>query len=305
MRRLFQIILAVVIAVAFAGCHRKPLMEPGHHHGDAVMISIKLEVSGSAESTLTPGSFSLIAYPKDGSGPVMQERVKGTSGTVYITPAVYDILVYSSDFYELDGIFYRGLDNPETAEAFTRQALKSKDGVKSEFVMENPDPLFAYLYEDFEVVPGENVLNVELIPRSYKYWFTVDVDGLDYITSAYMEIAGMYTSAFLTSGANRDDEYGIQMVETRIIKDENKIYGEFYSFGPHQSEDVRNTMVLTFINGRTIKVELNDMTPQIKILTHGGEIPIEQKIVINVGDSGAGFNPGVDDWDDDVVEIPI
>mgnify|MGYP006976688149 FL=1 len=53
------------------------------------------------------------------------------------------------------------------------------------------------------------------------------------------------------------------------------------SFGPHQDDQVKNSMVLTFINGRTISVQLDDISPEIKRLVKGGEIIITQKIVIN------------------------
>ena len=64
-------------------------------------------------------------------------------------------------------------------------------------------------------------------------------------------------------------------------------------------------MILTFVNGRTIRVQLDDISPEIKKLTKGGEIVIDQKIVINVDDTGAGFVPEVEDWEEEEVVIPI
>ena len=64
-------------------------------------------------------------------------------------------------------------------------------------------------------------------------------------------------------------------------------------------------MILTFVNGRTIRIQLDDISPEIKRLTRGGEIVIEQKIVINVDDTGAGFQPIVEEWDEEEVVIPI
>ena len=77
------------------------------------------------------------------------------------------------------------------------------------------------------------------------------------------------------------------------------------SFGPHQDDQVKKSMVLTFINGRTISVQLDDISPEIKRLVKGGEIIITQKIVINVGDDGSGFTPEVEDWEEENVVIPI
>ena len=68
---------------------------------------------------------------------------------------------------------------------------------------------------------------------------------------------------------------------------------------------MKNSMVLTIINGRTIKIKLDDISPEIKKLRKGGEIEISQKIVINVGDSGAGFIPEVQEWEEEEVVIPI
>lgn len=313
MRRLIVILSALVLVVT--SCHRKTLLEPEHHHGSEVVIDLKVSVSVDAnldhESALayeavlgTAKSVTIVAYPKGPTSVYGVHKIKGLSGSIWLMPGTYDLLIYTSDFNELDGIYYTNLDNLEKVEAYTSQAKISKTKVKS-YVIEQPDPLFVHLYENFHVIEGENSLESGLDPMSYKYWFDIDVDGLEYISSVYMEIDGMYTSVYMADGSHNEDEYALQKIETQICRDENKIKGEFYSFGPHQDDSVKNTMVLTFINGRTIKVQLDDISDEIKKLVKGGEIPINQKIVINVGDSGAGFEPEVGEWDEEEVNIPI
>lgn len=313
MKRIIFIVSSVILLVT--SCYRKELLEPTHHHGEEVMININVAVDVDedidSESALayeailkTARSVNIVAYPRDATAMYGVHKIDGLSGSIWLMPGHYDLLIYTSDFYDLDGVYYRNIEKYGQAEAYTTQAKVSRTKVKS-YVIEQPDPLFVHLYENYHVVVGENKLESGLDPMSYRYWFEVDVDGLDYISSVYMEIDGMYTSVYMMDGSHNEDEYALQKVETQICKDENKIKGEFFSFGPHQDDSVKNTMVLTFINGRTIRIELDDISPEIKKLKKGGKIPITQKIVINVGDEGSGFDPIVDEWDDEEVIIPI
>ena len=313
MRRMSFILTALFVLV-LASCERKVLLEPDHHHGEEIMIDVNLYVEIEAEmgddpqmySDLlkTAGSLTIVSYPRDREG-YSVHRLDSLGGSIWLLAGVYDLMIYTSDFHELDGVYYRGIDLPESFEAYTNQVKVSKTKNVKSYNMEDPDPLFAHYYEGLVVEETADTLTVDVQPLSYKYWFEVDVDGLDYITSATMEIDGMYTSVYLADGSHREDEYGTQRIETTIHKDENKIRGEFFSFGPHQDSEVKNSMILTFVNGRTIRIELDDISPDIKKLTRGGEIEIDQKIVINVGDSGAGFQPIVEEWDEEEVVIPI
>lgn len=310
-------ILSFILLLA-PGCQRKILLEPGHKHGEEVYISINVDVDVDTDVEVgedanlyrdilkTARSVTIVAYPLDENGHFGIHTISGLEGTIWLLPGRYDLLIYTSDFYELDGIHYRGIRDINTAEAYTSQVerSKTKSGTKA-YSISDPDPLFVHIYEDFEVKLGENKLESGLQPMSYKYWYEVEVDGLDYITSAYLEIDGMYTSVFMRDESHREDEYGSQRAESTIHKDENKIKGEFFSFGPHQDSAVKNSIILTFINGRTIRVQMDDISPEIKKLRKGGEIVIKQKIVINVDDTGSGFNPHVEDWDEEEVEIPI
>ena len=120
-----------------------------------------------------------------------------------------------------------------------------------------------------------------------------------------MYISGMYTTAFLTNDDHRMNEAGTQTVNMEIIRTKpssaeeygkGELYGEFWSFGPNLREDISNTIKLEFINGDVIRMKLKDLTSQIKTLTEGGEIIVEEELEIK-GPAG-GFQPGVGDWND-------
>ena len=118
----------------------------------------------------------------------------------------------------------------------------------------------------------------------------------------------MYTTAFLTSEEHRMNEAGTQRLDMRItrypsdpsdpIEEQGKgeIYGEFWSFGPNQQQSIVNSITLYFFNGGERVIMLDDLTGQIKKLTRGGEIVVEQ--VIEIKGPPSGFEPGVGDWDD-------
>ena len=316
MRRMSFIFAALFMMVSVA-CERKFLIEPEHHHGVEVNISIDVDVDVDSEVETgddpqmykdilkTARTLTIVAYPRSETAHYGVHRIDSLAGTIWLMPGDYDLLLYTSDFYEIDGVHYRSMEKSHEAEAYTTSVKVSKTKDVKSYSMEAPDPLFSHFYKSFTVVEGDNRVSEGLQPLSYKYWFEVDVEGLDYITSATLEIDGMYTSVYMADGSHREDEFGTQVVETTIHKDENKIKGEFFSFGPHQDSEVKNSMILTFVNGRTIRIKLDDISPEIKKLKKGGEIEIGQKIVINVDDTGAGFVPEVEDWEEEEVVIPI
>ena len=150
------------------------------------------------------------------------------------------------------------------------------------------------------------VIEKDLEKRSYKYWLYIQVEGLQYVHSAYMQLEGWYTSVYLADGAHREDEEALHTVEMNFNEAQGNIYGEFWSFGPHQLDEIKNKMILTFVNGKSQVIELKDMSDHIKSLKNGGEIIITQKIIISGDDNNdTGFVPDIVDWEDIEIEKPI
>ena len=323
MNKIIRIFLLAVLLVS-AGCQRKHLMEPHEHYN--LIIKAQIDSLGRAQlmsnksdyaTPGTPATTTYVLYDR-GSGKVAYEgEFTGLEARMYIEEGFYDLLLYTTDFNSEDANDFRGMGNPLTAETFTRQYLNSEDKSDdevsdvTELYMVEPDPTFSALHEDIVVLrhDEDNVVQVDLVQKSFKYYLTIRATGLQHIRTATMNIFGMYTTAFLAHEDHRMNEAGIQSVEMDIHYDTNPdpdidngyLYGEFWSFGPNQREDIINSITLQFVNGEVVIRKLDDLTEQIKTLDKGGEIIVEQ--IIEVKGPAGGFEFGVENWDRTDVEL--
>ena len=311
--------MAVALFVS-AACQRKDLMEPHDHFNLIINAHFDEEAQSQLQSLKSgyakngePRSTNYILYEKSSRRIAYKGKFEGLRGGVYVEEGMYDLLIYTTDFNEYDANFFRNLNDPALAETYTRQSSVDDPMPRTdvtEVYMVEPDPTFSVLQEDIIVLSGyENQeLDVQLIQKSFKYYLTIKAKGLQNIHTAKMNISGMYTSAFLTTDEHRMNEAGIQTVDMEIRRDPNdkltgsgSVYGEFWAFGPNQREEISNSITLYFINGDVITIKLQDLTPQIKTLTRGGEIIVEEQLEIKGPPSG--FQPGVGDWNDTNVDL--
>ena len=313
MSKIIRILLLMVLLVS-ASCQRKTLLEPHEHknliiktHFDSLGRAQLLTNKSKYSPLSIPATTQYVLYDKFAGKVAYTGSFNGMEGGMYVEEGLYDLLVYTTDFNEYDANFFRGMDNPLTAETYTRQTSKNdNDSGVTEMNMVEPDPTFSVLQEDVVVLHGyeDNVVEVQLVQKSFKYYLTIRALGLHNIHTAKMNISGMYTTAYLAHEDHRMNEAGTQTVEMDIHYDTNPdesidngyLYGEFWSFGPNQREDIVNSIILYFVNGDVIRRELDDLTAQIKTLDKGGEIVVTQ--VLEIKGPAGGFEPGVGDWDD-------
>ena len=303
-----EIIGILTFQLLVTSCIYEDLLDSCEKEEEKEIVNVKitdfLPDSLMSFENLKMRTASLIFYPVSG-GPSVTERISSDTGKVSISHGRYSLLIYTSDFFELDAVFYRGMEHPETAEAYTRQSV---DGEIS--IVEEPDPLFCSYTENFDPDEQAERITVELVPRVYTYRFKIKVEGMQYLQSAAAKVTGFYTSVYLKDGHHREGESAVIQVKLKkevINANEGYIYGEFRSFGTDQNSDVNHHISIALNNGETKVVKLDDLTKSIKALPHGGEIIIKQKIVIkDNGDNGQGgyFDPGVVDWDDIVIPVP-
>lgn len=324
MNRIIRIFLLAVLLVS-AACQRKTLMEPHEHYN--LIIKAQIDSLGRAQlmsnksrymkNAGEPASTKYILYDKLSGKVAYKGSFTGLENRMYIAEGLYDVLLYTTDFNEYDANYFRGMENPLTAETYTRQSLSAEDKSDeqasdvTELYMVEPDPTFGALKEDVEVfyLYEDNEVEISLVQKSFKYYLTIRAIGLHNIHTATMNISGMYTTAFLAHEDHRMNEAGIQSVDMDIHYDTNPdpeidngyLYGEFWSFGPNQREDIVNSITLHFVSGDVLVKKLNDLTEQIKTLDKGGEIIVEQ--ILEVRGPAGGFQPGVEDWNKTDIDL--
>ena len=324
MNRFTTLLLSALLAAALflsSGCQRKDLLDPHDHYNLIIKanfdsLALTQLLSHKSDGYTQPGeprSTKYVIFEKTTQRVAASGSYKGLKGGVYLPEGIYDLLLYTSDFNEYDANFFRGMNKLETAETYTRQTEmpegNSRSDVTEMYIVE-PDPTFSVVHEDIVILDGQEdeVLEVEFVQKSFKYFLTIKAKGLQNIHSAKMNISGMYTTAYLTHEEHRTNEAGTQSLDMIITRydpndqtGEGEVYGEFWSFGPNLREDISNSITLFFVNGDVITIKLKDLSPQIKTLTRGGEIFVEEKLEIK-GPPG-GFHPGVGDWNDTNVDL--
>ena len=323
MNRLSALFMAVALFIT-AACQRKELLDPHNHYNLIINASFDQHaldqlISNKSDGYSKPGepkTTKYVLFEKTTKKVAYKGSFNGLRGGLYVKEeGIYDLLLYTSDFNEYDANFYRGLDNAINAETYTRQSPLEEITPRTdvtEMYMVEPDPTFSVLQKDIVVLNGyeDQLIDVELVQKSFKYFLTIKAKGLQNIHTAKMNISGMYTTAYLTHDGHRMNEAGTQSVNMDITRydpndptGEGELYGEFWSFGPNAREDISNTITLYFVNGDVIVMKLKDLSPQIKTLTKGGEIIVTEKLEIK-GPAG-GFQPGVGDWNDTNVELEL
>ena len=330
MSRLKTLLFALtLVLLVSASCQRKELLEPHDHNNlvikasfDSLALAQLLSHKSDYSNPGEPRTTSYALYEKNTGKLASQGYFNGLQGAMYVPEGLYDLLVYTTDFNEYDANFFIGMSRVETAETHTRQTSieetspteasseddkaveKSPYPDVKEMWMVEPDPTFGVLVEDVAIFKDREdlLVEVEFVQKSFKYYLTVKALGLHQIHTATMNIAGMYTTAFLASEDHRMDEAGTQTVQMDIHYDTDPdpaidngyIYGEFWSFGPNQREDIVNSITFYFVNGHVVRRKLDDLTEQIKSLDKGGEIIVNE--VLEIKGPAGGFDPIVGDW---------
>lgn len=332
MSRIRTLLMTLLLVIfASVSCQRKELLEPHDHnnlvikaHFDSLGLSQLLTHKSSYSNPGEPRTTSYILYEKTTGMVVYRGHFNGLQGGMYVQEGLYDLLVYTTDFNEYDANFFIGMDSPWTAETHTRQSPidapppeDTEDGEPADKAPEDitqlwmvePDPTFSALIEDVAVFKDkeDKLVEVEFVQKSYKYYLTIECTGLQNIHTAKMNLTGLYTTAYLGKDGHRMNESGTQSIDLQINRTKptsaeeygkGELYGEFWSFGPNQRDDIVHSITLYFINGDMITIKLGEeytSQTQIKSLTKGGEIIFKK--VVEIKGPPSGFQPGVGDWD--------
>ena len=292
----------IVLLLAFllsVSCHRRPLEDPANNTTLRVAVNIKAIMNITCDiynekipvPTIEPEMMRVLFYDPTSKKIASETYIsdityddEGTrclQGDISVRPGTYQMLIYN---FDTESTLVRDDQTFETIEAYTdkvtssiRQSFLGRAGEENAIVYE-PDHLVVASNER-EVIPfheGVHVVKTDATSIVETYYLQIKVDGLQYVSSARAVLTGMV-------GSNR--------------------------FG--RNERVTNCLSVTFdirtTDGRTVKrdFDITSLFSSEACLKHHWLLLEETVKIDPPASSGGGFDPSVDDWEDEHHDIKL
>lgn len=266
-----------LLATVVSGCIREPGCEIVPSDGNLQIILNWPETEKNP-----PGVFTS-SYSSNGNIPV-NDFLPPEGGRLYIPQGIYNILVYSNTTETID---FRNMDSFNNAEAFVGKDIQ-------------PDELFAGNIRNIQVEGTASAQTIEIemssLVKSYPFTFK-GITGIENVSQIRVYVSGISTVVSLTEPDRRLPTDSIRCLFNRTS---DGFQGSFRSFG-HGSDSTLHYFTVRFESGEMSKTYTYDVTEMLNLR---GRIDITEKLEFKPIGNG-GFQPGVDDWEDDSAIVPL
>lgn len=317
-REAIRAAVAVMTAVALAGCEHKPLGEP------QADVAVRVAFDWSLAPEATPGGMSVYFYD---TGSRISRRFDfrgGTGGRVALPPGQWHVMTYNNDsevVMAADGAFDTHLLTTregsilEGALGNTAAPPRRGKGSEEERVMVPPDMMWGYAQQAVDVnpAPGQEAV-VTVAPQelvcTYDYEIR-NVKNLRDVAQMCAALTGMSGGLYPASNTLHTETVTVPFAARK--EDATTIAGEFYTFGHHEDNTSPHRLVLYvwLDNGDKLvygtQSDKFDVTGQI----HDAPDPRHVHLVIDGLDlpqpmeNGSGFKPSADDWTEEHHDIEM
>lgn len=326
-------LLAVALLLSLCSCHRRPLVDPE----GSVKLRVKLNVDHIQNVTcdiynselpvpdINPDMMHVLLYNDEDSKIVNElyvskKEVDEDGSTVFTSelhtlPGKYWLLAYN---FGTEAAVVDGWETPATAIAHSTvvpervSKLYHSKASDNEQVIYDPEhimvasrPVEIPYHDDEYIVEAEALTIVE------SWYVQIKVDGLQWVTSAQAFLSGMVSANYIAENRRVDNPQvavWFPMVKS-TDKDEDVICAIFNTFG--RVEDSENALNITF-NLKTVdgKTELREFDISSLFGTENAIkhhwLLLDEVIEIDEPDKkGGGFDPAVDDWEEEHRDIVI
>ena len=313
----------IVLLLAFllsVSCHRRPLEDPANNTTLRVAVNIKAIMNITCDiynekipvPTIEPEMMRVLFYDPTSKKIASETYIsdityddEGTrclQGDISVRPGTYQMLIYN---FDTESTLVRDDQTFETIEAYTdkvtssiRQSFLGRAGEENAIVYE-PDHLVVASNER-EVIPfheGVHVVKTDATSIVETYYLQIKVDGLQYVSSARAVLTGMVgsnrfgrnervtsTPVSLYFTLQKSDDKGVDVLAT-----------VFNTFG--RIEDITNCLSVTF--------DITSLFSSEACLKHHWLLLEETVKIDPPASSGGGFDPSVDDWEDEHHDIKL
>ena len=340
-RRLFILILAVLTILT--GCKRRELEYGSVNLNLRLKINLNVRVNGQIKEQPNPEMMRVMFFDPDTYDLVTESYLPPTGGRISLPPGKYKFIGYNFDteatllrndrnYYSIEAYTNEVSSAMKSsilnAIRFGRSATKTSDSdawetaltkVQESAIIYEPDHLFVSR-EDIEVfnIQEDQTIeaNAETIIETWK--ISVRIKNEQYMASARALLTGQIASNFigLPKEEGKTDTDVVLMFDMNADPDseeKDKVVGQFNTFGKNPNVESRLwlTIIIKTVGGETVEWH-RDITDEFFMdeAIEENTINIVEEIEIPQpenpsGSGGGGFQPGVDDWDEENVPINI
>lgn len=357
-RRLVNIVLAAVLVLSLAACHRRPLEDMS----EAVRINIKVNVQAVTNvnanirssvrlygtnttlwdpklEQLDPQMMRVLVYDPDSDRLLAQSFITGGeydeegnkvfNGSLGISHGNYNFLVYNFDTPTTQV----SMENKENEIlAYTSEispSLKAKYlGTRSDYdnmnIYYEPEHLLVANERDVRISPHDTLVTIytEASTVVDTYYLQIRVEGLQYASSATAVISGLSPSNKIGLNLRTVDPsaavvFELQKGNDSALDGENKdvLCAVFNTFG--KIDDITSNLYVTF-NVYDTAGNLFNYTVSLDEVFNSEECKKYHWLIINDSiihidppgpetnpTAGGGFQPQVDEWEEEFGEIAL
>ena len=332
-RAVSAVLAGLCTVLIIGGCHRRPLEDPAEVSYIVVKVdidSVRNVTSDIYNENLTrpviePTAMHVIFFEQNSDDVVAETFItdvsydeKGTrylSGSVAIFPGDYRMLIYD---YGTESTIVKDFYHYDQAEAYTEEApysvlsrFNTKDSEKA-YILNEPDHLVVSS-NGFERIPyhdGTYTIYADARSVVESWYIQIKVNGLDYVSSAQAVLSGMVSANMIASDSRIESPEATIWFKLDKSDDDGTpvICAIFNTFGriPETDNDLAVTFNIRTSDGRTVSrsYDISNLFLSEPAIKHNWLL-IDETITIDPPEQKGGFDPAIDDWEEEHRDIEL
>ena len=335
-----NILASASVIILLLSCERRPLIEPDFKTRVEVKVNIETIANVTSDvynekiplPKIEPEVMRVMFYNLHEDQMLGESFISNlqkdehdqmiVSGEVSILPGEYRVMVYA---FGTESTLISKYDSWNGCTAYTDalsqeylKTLSLKSPLDEQPIHFQPDHLLAARSE-YESIPwhsGSHVIHSVASSVVESYYLQVKVQGLEYVSSARAVMTSMSGSVpIATAQADYSSPVALYIpLQKSDDKGKPVICNIFHTFGriPESTNELEVTFDLMTVDGRTVtkSFDISDLFLSQDCIEHHWLL-VEETIVVppppdpGPGTSGGGFDPVVDDWENENHEIEM
>lgn len=325
MRKVLGYMMSLAVVLVALSCERRPLIELSDSRY-RVEFEFNTQIMHDTVKEL-PQIMNVLFFHSNAKNYETSSFVENYGGEVYVTPSTYDILTYN---FNTESTIIKNNRDYQAIEATTNEvsdylltklqyAMQTRTDIREnnfktkgetqDRVMNEPDHLFVALKEQTRLVPFEDEQTIKLYAESIVKRWKVQVnyvEGVEYLSEASMVISGAVPKVNLVTKELGAEKVSL-LTELKISKEDGILYGEFNTFGMHpldEKDPQLLSLVLVDKQGKQYHCHYKITNEILKV--NEQKLQVVDNIKIEAPQqSGGGFLPSVNEWQEIITDIEI